>query len=297
MRLDYLIVMKINSSQLEAFYAIAKTLNFTRASEVLFVTQSALSQRIAKLEEELEATLFIRDRSALKLTDAGEQLLRFCQLNSHAESELLAKLKNTNEQFVGSLRIAGFSSVNRSLVVPALQGLLLKNPQLSLNLITKELRELPQLLKTAEVDYILTNKRAESSDIENVYLGTEENILVESKHFSDTESYLDHDESDPTTKAYFTVNKIKFRPKTYRYLDDVYGLLDGIRHGLGKAVVPVHLIEGDRSLQIIDPKRKLLVPVYLQFYKQSYYRKIHSIFLGEIKKYFKKSLPQYPNLV
>jgi len=286
--------MKLNSAQLEAFYTISQVLNFTRAAEQLHVTQSALSQRINKLEEELETTLFIRDRSALRLTDSGEQLLRFCQLNSHAESELLAKLKDTNDELVGSLRIGGFSSVNRSLVIPALKKLLGENPKLSLTLMTKELRELPQILKNAEVDYILTNKASDSDEIESIFLGVEENVLVESKKQATPDIFLDHDETDPTTKAYFSQNKMKLNPHAMRYLDDVYGLLDGVRHGLGKAVLPYHLIQSETHLKIIHPQRKLLVPVYLSFYRQPFYRRTHLIFIQEVSTYFKVHLRQKP---
>ena len=80
--------MKLNSAQLEAFLVVAKTLHFTKAANLLHVTQSALSQRIAKLEEELETTLFIRDRNSIRLTESGQQVLRFCQINETAEDEL-----------------------------------------------------------------------------------------------------------------------------------------------------------------------------------------------------------------
>ena len=284
--------MKLNAAQLDAFFAIAKALNFTRAAEQLLVTQSALSQRIAKLEEELETTLFIRDRSALRLTETGEQLLRFCQLNSQAEAELLSRLKNTKDELAGTLRIGGFSSVNRSLVIPALKKVLRENPKLSLHLITKELRELPQMLKSAEVDYIITNKASDTDEIECLPLGTEENVLVQLKKSPPNDIYLDHDETDPTTKAYFSINKIRFIPENMRYLDDVYGLLDGVKNGLGKAILPLHLIEGEDDLEIIHPQRKLNVPVYLKFYKQPFYRKTHSIFVEAIRNHFHAHLRQ-----
>ena len=57
----------------------------------------------------------------------------------------------------------------------------------------------------------------------------EENVLVKLKKAPDTEIYLDHDESDPTTKAYFFQNKGAFKPSNIRYLDDVYGLIDGVK--------------------------------------------------------------------
>lgn len=181
--------MKINSSQLEAFFAVAKQLNFTKAAESLNVTQSALSQRIAKLEDELGVTLFIRDRTSIRLTESGEQVLRYCQLNDSAESELLAKLKSTNEDLAGVLRIGGFSSINRSLVIPSLKKLMNKNPRLSLQLISRELKELSPLLKSAEVDYIFTTKKSDSPDIESLFLGYEENVLVKLKKSLDQEIY------------------------------------------------------------------------------------------------------------
>lgn len=284
--------MKLNAAQLDAFFAIAKALNFTRAAEQLHVTQSALSQRIAKLEEDLESTLFIRDRSALRLTEAGEELLRFCQLNSQAESDLLLKLKNTKDELAGALRVGGFSSVNRSLVIPALKVLMRDNPKLSLYLMTKELRELPQLLKTAEVDYILTNEDSDSEEIESVFLGIEDNVLVQSKKNPPPDIFLDHDETDPTTKAYFLKNKIQFKPKNMRYLDDVYGLLEGARNGMGKAILPLHLIEGEKELEVIHPQRCLSVRVYLNFYRQPFYRRTHLIFIEAIREYFQKYLRQ-----
>jgi DNA-binding transcriptional LysR family regulator len=282
--------MKISSSQLEAFFAVAKAFNFTRAAESLHVTQSALSQRIAKLEEDLGTTLFIRDRASIRLTEAGEKVLRYCQLNESAESELLERLKDSSEDLAGVIRIGGFSSVNRSLVIPALKKLMAKNPRLSIQLYTKELHELERLLKSAEVDYILTNKKSDSADIESVFLGFEDNVLVQSKKYQGEDIYLDHDENDFVTASYFSQNKMKFKPKAMRYLDDVYGLLDGVKNGYGKAILPLHLIENERDLEVLDPKKVLRVSVYLQYYVQPYYRKVHSVLLEDIKNYFKDIL-------
>lgn len=284
--------MKLNSAQLEAFYTVAQTLNFTKAAELLFVTQSALSQRIAKLEQELGTTLFIRDRTSIRLSEAGEQVLRYCQLNDAVESELLAKLQDSKEDLAGVLKIGGFSSINRSLVIPSLKKIMAKNPRLSLQLFTKELQDLGSLLKSAEADYIFTNKKSDSPHIESLFLGYEENVLVKLKKAPDNEIYLDHDETDPTTKSYFAVNKMTFKPVNIRYLDDVYGLIDGVKNGYGKAVLPLHLIENDSSLEILEPKKVLRVSVYLQYFVQPFYRRVHSEFLSEVQKYFQATLRQ-----
>ena len=62
--------MKIESIQ--AFLAVAKLKNFTRAAEKLYVTQPALSRAIAGLEKELGGNLFERSTRSVELTELGE---------------------------------------------------------------------------------------------------------------------------------------------------------------------------------------------------------------------------------
>lgn len=283
--------MKLNSAQLEAFTSLAKILNFTKAAKSLYVTQSALSQRIAKLEEDLGVTLFIRDKSSIRLTEAGHRVLRFCQISDSAERDLLNYLKNS-EGFGGILRVGSFSSVTRSLLLPSLKKIMQKNNNLSLQIVTKEIHELSDLLHRAEVDYILTTEKTESPDKENIFLGFEENVLVGLKKNSKIEIYLDHDEQDPTTKTFFSQNKMSFKPQQMRYLDDVYGLIDGVRNGFGKAILPRHLIEDEPEFEIFDSKKVLRIPVYLTFYQLPYYNQLHPLFLQEVQNYFKLHLSQ-----
>lgn len=284
--------MKLNSAQLEAFLNVAKTLNFTRAAEMLNVTQSALSQRISNLEADLETTLFIRAKKSVHLTESGTQLLRFCQLAESAESELLDQLKNKGHDLAGIVRIAGFSSVTRSILIPALKNLMINNNRLSMQIMTKEIHQLEALLKSSEADYILTNKKSPSPDIENVFLGYEENVLVKSKKISNVDFILDHDDKDLTTQEYLMATKSKTKVTRRRYLDDIYGLIDGVKYGFGFAVLPLHLIEQDKDLEIVDKHCVLRTPVYLQFYSQPYYRKVHKDVLSDLQKHFQKVLPQ-----
>ena len=64
----------MNLRSLEYFLIAAEELNFTRASERLFITQQALSSHIKRLEEEYNIQLFER-RPALHLTLEGEQMV------------------------------------------------------------------------------------------------------------------------------------------------------------------------------------------------------------------------------
>jgi DNA-binding transcriptional LysR family regulator len=284
--------MKLASNYLEAFYSVARHLSFSKGASAIHITQSAISQRISALEEHLGTSVFIRDRNSLKLTVAGEKLLRYCQAQEQHESELLSELKvvdHPSQKLAGEIRIGGFSSIARSAIVPALAPLLQKHSELGLTLVTKELSELMPILKSGEVDFVVTNQDPQRQDIEAIHLGVEENVLVENKKFKNSLNCLDHDAQDITTSSYFKISKKDNQQYQRRYVDDVYGLIDGVKLGLGRAVLPKHLIQNEKDFKIIRPEIVLKVQMYLLYYKQPYYSKLHQQVTENIQSYFKRN--------
>src|SRR5271154_36416 len=93
-------------SQLEVFLAVAREHRFSRAAEKLYRTQSAVSQTIRKLEDELGEALFDRSSREGVLTDAGQVLYEYAEklLNlRHDAHESLASLRELQK---GKLVIA-----------------------------------------------------------------------------------------------------------------------------------------------------------------------------------------------
>jgi DNA-binding transcriptional LysR family regulator len=172
--------MSLNSSFLDAFLACAQVQNFTRAAERLFITQSTLSQRIKNLEDELNVTLIIRDRSGLRLTEYGEALLRYCQTKEQLEDQLIGRIKNKNSstRLSGTIRIGGFSSVMRSVILPALSKLLHIHPELRIKSLSKEVYELRSLLKSGAIDFMILDEKLESENLITQVLGYEENVMM-----------------------------------------------------------------------------------------------------------------------
>jgi DNA-binding transcriptional LysR family regulator len=86
--------------QLEYFVAVARHGQFTRAADALWVTQSALSQQIRRLEAELGVVLLRRTPRGAELTPAGEDLL------AHAQVALgeLARARETLDRHAGITR-------------------------------------------------------------------------------------------------------------------------------------------------------------------------------------------------
>ena len=93
-------------SQLEVFLTVARERRFSRAAEKLFRTQSAVSQTIRKLEDELGEPLFDRSSREGVLTDAGQTLKEYAEklVNLRADAqEALVELRQLQN---GKLSIA-----------------------------------------------------------------------------------------------------------------------------------------------------------------------------------------------
>jgi LysR family glycine cleavage system transcriptional activator len=88
---------RVSLHLIRGFWFAARHLSFTRAAAELYVTQSAISREIKKLEEQLGQPLFRRVNRTLQLTQAGEELYR-------AVDEALALIDAATDRLAGAQR-------------------------------------------------------------------------------------------------------------------------------------------------------------------------------------------------
>ncbi len=269
--------MSLSSLYLDAFLNVAKVRSFSGAAKVLSITQSALSQRVLNLEQELGATLFVREPSGIQLTDLGQKLLRYCQSKELLEDEFMSEFKtNSSKEIAGVVRLGGFSTLNKSILIPVLAEVIQENPKVQIEIINKELRDIPNLLFSGKADFIFLTTALEKQGIENHLLGYEENVLIQasSKKFRE-DVFLDHDPEDTTTFDFFRFQGKKLPAFKRSYLNEIYSLIEGVKLGMGRAVVPLHLVQNLKGVEIVSGYKPLKVPIYLTYYTQAFYTKLH----------------------
>lgn len=137
--------------QLKYFVGIAECGSFSEASRKFFLSQSAISQQIKLLEEELGTTLFLRDSRNVSLTESGELLLPLAKDLLTQVNKCKDRISDIHNLLSGELSIGLTHSLEPS-VRNAVVNFMRRYPQVQLNIYYKTIPELISMLKNGDLD-------------------------------------------------------------------------------------------------------------------------------------------------
>lgn len=123
---------------------LGETGNITRAAELLFMTQPALSKRIKLIEAEFEKDLLIRSHQGIHFTPAGEKVLKFCKKTSAEIDKLKQELELTKGEICGTLRTGYSLSYGTYRLAGQLAEYYKNYPKVNLQIVTDQSGELYQ---------------------------------------------------------------------------------------------------------------------------------------------------------
>src|SRR3954466_459029 len=129
--------------------------SFSAAAESLSFTQSAVSQQIPALESEAGCKLVQRNARGIRLTEAGEALVRHTDVILARLSEAEAELEAIAGVRGGRLRLSAFESAAASLMPLSIAAFRGEHPGVELSLIITEPEEAFPLLRSGEIDLAL----------------------------------------------------------------------------------------------------------------------------------------------
>ena len=275
--------MHIPTELLSVFKAIHQNGSYTKASQYLGLTQPAISQKMAKLEQYLQASLFIKSKQGLTLTSSGEKLLGFANQQLQMEEDFLNQFNQYQDSPAGIIRVAGFSSITRSVLIPTLAPIMKDHSKCQIEFSSHEVVDLMDILKRSQADIIITDYKPHVAGIESHLIGKEEYVVIESNVYgSIPDIYLDHGPHDNATESYFDFQD---KVQSYRrgFMGDVYGIIEGVELGLGKAVMSKHLVKDIKNIKIKRYPKRYYRELYVSFMKQSYYSPLHIYVCTELK--------------
>jgi DNA-binding transcriptional LysR family regulator len=152
-------------SELEYFVEVCSTLNFSRASERLGISQPSLSMAMRRLETTLGAGLFIRHKQGVTLTQAGKQLLvHVRQLLQYWENTQSQALASENE-VQGSFTLGCPPTIAIYMVSLFFPKLLENHPDLTLHLTHDISRRITERVIDLAVDFGIVANPVQHPDL------------------------------------------------------------------------------------------------------------------------------------
>ena len=124
----------MDTQHLQAFLAVANTQSFSKAADQLFLTQPAVSKRIAMLEQQLNTRLFDRIGRRIALTEAGELLLPRARHILLSVEDSRRALANLSGQVGGRLTMATSHHIGLHRLPPILKAYTQQHPEVDLDL-------------------------------------------------------------------------------------------------------------------------------------------------------------------
>ncbi len=122
----------MDSQSLQAFVAVATYQSFSVAAEKLFLTQPAISKRIANLEQQLNCKLFDRISRQVYLTEAGNALLPKANDILQIINDTKLELTNLSGQVGGTLKMAMSHHIGLHRLPPVLRRFSQQHPEVKL---------------------------------------------------------------------------------------------------------------------------------------------------------------------
>lgn len=137
---------------LRAFVEVVRQGGFSQAAKTVFITQSAVSKAVRQLEDELGFELIDRTGQRVRLTDAGEIVLRRAQGMLTERDDLLAELAELRGLRRGRLKLGLPPIGSDALFAPLFAIYRSHHPDIEIELVEHGSRRLEELVTAGEVD-------------------------------------------------------------------------------------------------------------------------------------------------
>lgn len=171
----------INLRDASFFLRLYQTQNLTLAAKILDISPSTLSRIISKLEEQIGATLCIRDQKGVEITKEGHLFAAFVKKTLDNYQDLKLKIGNLKNNYVGTINL--YCSVTASFVfIPnILSEMQLELPNLKLNLTTGDPANALSKLDHDDIDFVIApiDDTKLNDDIAYVHLTTFPLVLID----------------------------------------------------------------------------------------------------------------------
>jgi DNA-binding transcriptional LysR family regulator len=161
----------------EVFFEVATYLSFSKAADILYISQPAITKHIQSLEKHYKVSLFERKGNSVSLTSEGKILLEYVVKGRELQRQLefdLTKQKNL-QQARGSLTLGTSTTISLYVIPPVFSAF---HPNIDLTLINRNSENILKALLDHEIDLAITEGKNTITAVKYQFFLTDEVIPV-----------------------------------------------------------------------------------------------------------------------
>ena len=249
---------------LKYFLAVAEELNFTKASEKLFISQPPLSRQIMELEEEIQARLFIRNNKKVELTEAGKYFEKEVrELFQHLE-RISIKTKKIAENVSGEFRIAYISSIYSFVISELIKHLKEQFPYVNFKLFEVSTTKQIAALEQGKIELGIIRSPIKSPNIKTQLWFQDGFSVVYNKSVIQINSEKEIPNLKDETFVFFNKDYAPhyheillqlcafygFTPKVVHESNNINSIVQLVKNGLGISIVPSNIAKNNQDAEI-----------------------------------------------
>ena len=171
----------MNTRHAQLVLAVVREGSFTAAAKSMFITQPTLSHQIRQLEEQLGSPIFIRSKTSVELTPAGQVYVQAARRILQIETQMNESLGALNGTYEGVLHLGLPDQRADELLPQVLADFYALYPSVRIEAITAPHPELERMLLGGELNMALISGEAENTLLEYQLIASDEVVLLASK--------------------------------------------------------------------------------------------------------------------
>jgi len=249
---------------LKYFLAVAEELNFTKASEKLFISQPPLSRQIMELEEELQARLFNRNNKRVELTEAGKYFEKEVKELFQDLERISVKTKKIAENVSGEFRIAYISSIYSSVISDLIKHLKEQFPYVNFKLFEVSTTKQISALEQGKIELGIIRSPVKSSKIKAQLWFKDGFSVVYNKNLIQIKSEEEIPKLKDETFVFFNKDYAPhyhdvllelcafygFEPQVVHESNNINSIVQLVKNGLGISIVPSNIAKNNQDAEI-----------------------------------------------
>ena len=269
----------MNLKFVEAFLWVARLGSITRAAKKLCLTQSAVSNRIAALENELGVELIDRRNPRFRLSDAGTRFMDYARKLLVIEREMQSEFGMPDRQPM-TLRIGAIESVLHTWLIPVVDTLKRASPRINFELTIETTQSLVEQIRRGALDLVFSAQPAQEDGLVNETLGAFEMVFVGARTMTarplDLDTLLRHDlltfqrGSHPHVSLVNALHAAGVNDKHVHTISSISALALLAGSGFGIATLPRRVaerLEAEHGIRILDTALRLApLPLHASYW-------------------------------